>query len=74
MAFMGNGDFSASFSNLDDSQDKSFVSDFTYLDDPLQKIDTPQELSSDSKQGSKSFEQLENSRRMEFNQQQGQRM
>lgn len=74
MAYMGNGDFSASFSNLDDSPDKSFVSDFTYLDDPMQKIDTPQELSSDSKQGNKSYEQLENSRRMEFNQQPGQRM
>lgn len=68
--FSGGSNFSASFSNLDDSEDKSFVSEFTYLDQPIDSINTPQEISDDKNKGndiSKSFEDLQNSRTMSNN-------
>ena len=73
MAYLGSGDFSASFSNLDDSPDKSFVSEFTYLDDPIEQINTPQEMSDNSgsaNNSNNSFEKLQQQRQMEFTGQQ----
>tara|TARA_Y100000389_G_scaffold155774_1_gene156513 strand:- start:127 stop:621 length:495 start_codon:yes stop_codon:yes gene_type:complete len=72
--FSESSNFSASFSNLDDSEDKSFVSDFTYLDQPIDSINTPQEISGDKNKDndvSKSYEDLQNSRTMSNNTRQG---
>lgn len=63
----GFGGFSSNFSNLGGDEDKSFSSNFTYLDQNY-SIETPQEGSSGSRDVSKTYEELEQSRRMEFSQ------
>jgi hypothetical protein len=66
-SYFGGGDsFSSSFSNLDDSPDNSFTSEFTYLDTPIESINTPQESSDSTKNMSNSYEKLEMSRKQEF--------
>jgi hypothetical protein len=59
------GGFSSSFSNLGEGEDKSFSSNFTYLDQNI-SIETPQEGSTGSRNISKTYEELEQSRRIEF--------
>ena len=65
-SYFGGDSFSSNFSNLDDSQDKSFTSEFTYLDTPIESINTPQESSDSNKNMSNSYEQLEMQRKQEF--------
>ena len=60
----GLGGFSSCFSNLDNEEDKSFSSNFTYLDQNY-SIETPTE-SSNTRDIGKSYEELEQSRRMEM--------
>jgi hypothetical protein len=62
----GFGGFSSNFSNLEGDEDKSFSSNFTYLDEKY-KIETPPEGAAGSRDLSKSYEELEQSRRMESN-------
>ena len=60
----GLGGFSSNFSSLDNEEDKSFSSNFTYLDQNY-SIETPTE-SSNKRDIGKSYEELEQSRRMEM--------
>ena len=62
--------FSSNFSNLDDSLDNMGGSDFTFLDQPLEGINTPKEVSDTNNNMGNTYEQLENSRRTEMNTQQ----
>ena len=65
-SYFGGDSFSSSFSNLDDSQDKSFTNEFTYLDTPIESINTPQESTDSNKNSKNSYEQLEMQRKQEF--------
>jgi hypothetical protein len=66
-SYFGSGDsFSSSFSNLDDTPDTSHTSEFTYLDAPVESINTPQESADSNKNMSNSYEQLEMQRKQEF--------
>ena len=74
-AYFGQCDssYGNSFSNLDNSEHKPYISNFTFLGDE-QKITTPEESSSNNNEIQKSsgisneFEQLQNSRNNEFQQ------
>jgi hypothetical protein len=61
----GFGGFSSNFSNIGNEEDNSFSSNFTYLDQSY-KIETPTEGSSGKRDIGKSYEELEQSRRSEF--------
>ena len=68
------GAFSSSFSNLDDSPDKPFISGFTYLDEPSSAIQTPDKLGNDDRIKSditQSFEKLQQARNQEMSQNPG---
>ena len=72
--FGSNGAFSSSYSNLDDSPEKSFVSGFTYLDEPVGQIQTPDKLGNDDRIKSnitQSFEKLQQDRNQEISQNPG---
>lgn len=67
--YMNGSDFSASFSNIDDSEDQPFISPYTFLGNE-QKIETPEANSNDnSKNNSKnnSFDKFQQERNAEFN-------
>ena len=56
--------FSSSFSNIGNEEDKSFSSNFTFLDENFE-IKTPTE-SSNTRDISRSYDELQKSREMEF--------